>query len=219
MAIVSGTGAGAGLGLVTSVFTRTGAVTAQTGDYTAAQVTNAADKASALAQAFTAPINAAGNQFAVNAGGDLTARNGNPPSIQLNAGGPGSTAAITFATDTQMWRKSAGIMGFTGIAANPVSSGSLPTVSPSSGVAFQTLTTRDTFLNVPVTFTPTAGASATCKVELSPDNVTYSTLVTETVPAGTALDSFIHGIRLQVPAGWWVKLTVTNATLGTGTYY
>ena len=33
-----------GQNLVTSVFTRTGAVTAQTGDYTAAQVTNAADK-------------------------------------------------------------------------------------------------------------------------------------------------------------------------------
>ena len=43
---------------VTSVFTRTGAVTAQSGDYTAAQVTNAADKSSASAQTFTGNLSA-----------------------------------------------------------------------------------------------------------------------------------------------------------------
>lgn len=49
----------AGSSPVTSVFGRAGAVTATTGDYTAAQVTNAADKASASIQAFTAPVSAA----------------------------------------------------------------------------------------------------------------------------------------------------------------
>jgi hypothetical protein len=39
--------------VVTSVFGRTGAITAQSGDYTAAQVTNAADKSSASQQTFT----------------------------------------------------------------------------------------------------------------------------------------------------------------------
>ena len=43
---------------VTSVFTRSGAVTAQSGDYTAAQITNAADKSSASAQAFTGNLSA-----------------------------------------------------------------------------------------------------------------------------------------------------------------
>src|SRR5215831_12334720 len=46
----------AGSGAVSSVFTRTGAVVAASGDYTAAQVTNAADKSSVTAQAFTAAI-------------------------------------------------------------------------------------------------------------------------------------------------------------------
>lgn len=52
---------------VASVFGRTGSVTAATGDYTAAQVTNAADKSSGTTQAFagnvTAPnLNAAGTE-------------------------------------------------------------------------------------------------------------------------------------------------------------
>lgn len=41
---------------VTSVFTRTGAVTASSGDYTAAQVTNAADKNSGSQQNFTGEV-------------------------------------------------------------------------------------------------------------------------------------------------------------------
>lgn len=44
--------------LVTSVFTRQGAVTAQSGDYTAAQVTNSADKSSGSTQSFTAAVQA-----------------------------------------------------------------------------------------------------------------------------------------------------------------
>jgi hypothetical protein len=51
---------------VSSVFNRTGAVSASAGDYTAAQVTNAADKSSASAQIFSGPIStgAAINSFA-----------------------------------------------------------------------------------------------------------------------------------------------------------
>lgn len=48
--------AGSSGNLVTSVFTRTGAVVATTGDYTAAQVTNAADKSSASPQIFTGTV-------------------------------------------------------------------------------------------------------------------------------------------------------------------
>ena len=47
---------GGGGGAVTSVFTRNGAVVATSGDYTAAQVTNAADKSSGSTQTFTAAL-------------------------------------------------------------------------------------------------------------------------------------------------------------------
>ena len=45
-----------GAGAVSSVFTRVGAVVAQAGDYTAALVTNAADKSSGSQQLFTAEV-------------------------------------------------------------------------------------------------------------------------------------------------------------------
>jgi len=49
---------GGGGGAVTSVFSRTGAVVKQAGDYTAADVTNAADKSSGSSQAFTGSVQA-----------------------------------------------------------------------------------------------------------------------------------------------------------------
>jgi len=146
-------------GAVASVFGRTGAVVAAAGDYTAAQVTNAADKAAAAAQTFT------------------------------------------------------GIVGsLVGAHLNPIVAGALPPVAPASGVAFQCSSTRDVLLVVPITATLAAG---TCVVALSPDNVTFSNLVTMTPGIATSIDA----ITLQVPAGWWVRLTVSNATIGTGTYY
>ena len=75
------------------------------------------------------------------------------------------------------------------------------------------------FLTVPVTYNPGVATTATCKVELSPDNVTFSELVTITQPVGTVFDGSVEAVTLMVPAAWRVKLTVTNATLGTGTYY
>lgn len=102
---------------------------------------------------------------------------------------------------------------------SPITSGALPTVSLSSGTGAQVSTARDVYLSASITYTPTAGASATCVVAISPDNTTYSTLVTETVPLGTALDSFVKATTIVVPAGWYVKLTTTNATIGTCTYY
>jgi len=50
------TPSGGGGGAVSSVFTRTGAVVAGSGDYTAAQVTNAADMSSGSQQAFTGEV-------------------------------------------------------------------------------------------------------------------------------------------------------------------
>jgi len=111
------------------------------------------------------------------------------------------------------------VPGGGGINANPITSGALPTVAPVSGAAFQCSTVRDIFLVAPCTFNPTAGAAATVLVQLSPDNVTYSTLGTLTVPIGLTFDGEVKFVQVAVPAAWYVKLTATNAVLGTGTYY
>ena len=100
-----------------------------------------------------------------------------------------------------------------------ITAGALPTLALTSGVAAQNPVQRDVHLVVPVTFNPTAGAAATCLAHLSPDNVTFSTLGTETEQAGVALDGTIHLLTLFVPYAYWIKLTATNATIGTGTYY
>lgn len=52
---------------ITSVFGRTGVVVAASGDYTAAQITNAADKASGVTQAFSADVSSTG-QFIASGG-------------------------------------------------------------------------------------------------------------------------------------------------------
>ncbi len=127
-------------------------------------------------------------------------------------GGTGRTAVLTGAVlDTTNL----------GLKANPITSGALPTVAGgfSTGVGKQVLTTRDVFLVCPITYNPSAGAAATCKVELSPDNMTYSTLTTESEPIGVVFDGTVRSLTLSVPAAWYVKLTVTNATIGTPTYY
>ena len=99
------------------------------------------------------------------------------------------------------------------------SAGALSTAVFVSGAGRQLSVTRDVECWVPVTYNPTAGAAASCLVELSPDGVTYSTLSTETVPVGIALDGTVDSLRVTVRAGWHLRLTVTNATLGTATYY
>jgi hypothetical protein len=89
-----------------------------------------------------------------------------------------------------------------------------------SGTAAQINTGRDVETHTPVTCTPTAGTSATCAIAISPDDTTFSTLVTLTVPAGVALDGFILDARVRVPAGWYLKLTANaQAALGVTTSY
>lgn len=104
------------------------------------------------------------------------------------------------------------------LSSNPITSGALPSVSPVSGTAFQASTTRAVCLVVPVTLTPTATVAATCLVELSPDNVTFTTIGTLTVPRLVS-PGIVSLVALTVPAAWRVRLTATNATLGSGHYY
>ena len=101
-----------------------------------------------------------------------------------------------------------------------ITSGALPTVAVVTATGAQVDAAADRQLIVPVTLNPTAGNTATVLVQLSPDNVTYSSVGTVTIPSNAgAWTGWIEEISLLVPAGWWVKLTATNATIGTGTFY
>lgn len=98
-------------------------------------------------------------------------------------------------------------------------SGALPTTTFTSGTGKQISTVRDVNLYVSITYNSTAVATATCKVEVSPDNITYSTLSTETVPALLGLAGAIRSLTVPLYRGFYIRLTVTNATIGTGTYW
>jgi hypothetical protein len=99
-----------------------------------------------------------------------------------------------------------------GVADTTITSGALPTVAPVSGTAFQCSLTRDVMLSAPITYTTAAGS---VQVQLSPDGVTYSTVATITPGVSGAAEP----VTLIVRAGWRVKLTATNATLNTATYW
>jgi hypothetical protein len=104
--------------------------------------------------------------------------------------------------------------------ATTITSGALPTVQLVTATGAQILTTRDAETITPCTFNPGAATTATITVALSPDNLTYSTLGVETVPAGVALDGTVHLVKARVPAGWYLKLTANaQAVLGLTTYY
>jgi len=85
-----------------------------------------------------------------------------------------------------------------------------------SGTVYNNSSYAPINLLVPVTFTPLAGTAATCAIALG-SSAAPATISTETVPAGTALDSFIRTITLKVPPYWYYKFTTTNATIGTVT--
>lgn len=98
-------------------------------------------------------------------------------------------------------------------------SGALPTTTFTSGTGKQISTTRDVNLWVPITYSSTISVAATCKVEISPDNVTYSTLSTESVPLGLVFVGIVMSLQLVVYKGFYVRLTVANASIGTATYW
>jgi hypothetical protein len=107
------TAVGASGNVVTSVFTRTGAVVATTGDYTAAQVTNAADKASASTQAFTGTVSTT-SLFQVITTGAAIAYEASQSGDTGNRIVLNTTPALSFgngagAVDTTLSRSSAGI--------------------------------------------------------------------------------------------------------------
>jgi hypothetical protein len=107
----------------------------------------------------------------------------------------------------------------TGAMTQPIKAGALPTAAFVSGAGLQVDPNYDRRVTIPVTYDASA-ADATCKVEISPDGVTYSTLVTVTIPHATLpAAGLILPLHVTLPAGWYAKLTAVHATLGTATYY
>jgi len=102
---------------------------------------------------------------------------------------------------------------------NPLTSGALPTVSLSSGTGAQVSTSRNVTAALAITNDATNNA-ATCKVELSPDGSTYSTLATVSYAAAVNNTGAIVYLQVvPVPAGWFIKVTVAHATITSTTYY
>lgn len=98
-------------------------------------------------------------------------------------------------------------------------SGSLPTITVISGTAIQVTATRDFNLWIPLTFNPTAILTASAKIEISADNITYTTISTETYPALLGLLGSTRSISIPLRAGYYVKVTATNATIGACSYW
>lgn len=94
---------------------------------------------------------------------------------------------------------------------------SIATKTLTSGTGTQ-FGTGDKSVSVPVTFNATSSAAATCLVEVSPDGTTYTAIGTWTKPANSTAGQ-IEIVRQEIPHSWYLRLTATNATLGTATYY
>lgn len=103
-------------------------------------------------------------------------------------------------------------------ATNPITSGALPTVTLVSGAGQQIDITRDVDTYTAVTYNSLIATNATCKLELSPDGLTYSTLGTITKPIGVAFAGEIGIESVRVPKGWYLRATVVQAVLGATTY-
>jgi hypothetical protein len=159
----------------------------------------------------------------------LRATQADEPANTLNIDGFGDILLQTNASDTgviQISNAGSGALGCIldpngnlGPRLNPLISGALPTATLASGTGGQLSTARDVDSVTPFTGDATNNA-ATCKIELSPDNVTYTTLNTVSIAAALNLTGALdQNINVAVPAGWYVKLTAVHGTLGTTTYY
>lgn len=144
-----------------------------------------------------------------------TEDNSNPANVSSNSGSlnlaDGGLAANNVVADGN-------ISQFLGILTTPQTSGSLSTTTFVSGTGHAlTVWDSDVTLYVPWTTDATLNV-ATLKVELSPDNTTYSTLTTLSVAAAlNTIGALTQLLTLQVPHGWFVKLTAVHCTIGTCT--
>lgn len=102
---------------------------------------------------------------------------------------------------------------------NPVVSGALSTALLSSGVAAQIVAGRNVTAAILYTLDATNNV-ATVKIELSPDNSTFTSLGTISYAAAVNNTGAIAQLAfVNVPAGWYIKVTVVHATITSTTYY
>jgi hypothetical protein len=134
------------------------------------------------------------SKFSVNSAGGIASTGGAAFSGTVTAGAASATTGLPRLNQVTAYLT--------------ITSGALPTISAASlATGTQVSTTRQTTLYIAATFTPGAAASATVTVALSPDNVTYTTLIVETVPQGVALDGFVRMLTVVVPQNWYVQVT------------
>lgn len=99
-----------------------------------------------------------------------------------------------------------------------ITSGALPTVQLVSGTGVQIVTTRDCETYTTVTGDATNNV-ASVTVALSPDNVTYSTIIVPSIAAALNTSGALGiPVTVRVPAGWYLKMTAVHASLGVTTY-
>jgi hypothetical protein len=87
-------------------------------------------------------------------------------------------------------------------------------VTLTSGTAWQNTTGADVWLTIPVTYNPTSTGAATLAVGCGPTSAPAQS-TWESLPAGAPAGT-VRPTCLYVPVQWYVLLTATNATLGTG---
>ena len=94
------------------------------------------------------------------------------------------------------------------------SNSSLPILltTPVSGTIYQNTNAVTEHLDIQVTFNPTAGAAATCAVQLQNYSIPGS-IYTITIPLGVAFDGLSMPVHLDVPSAWYYSLVVTNAAI------
>jgi hypothetical protein len=101
-----------------------------------------------------------------------------------------------------------------------ITSGALPNTGAwVSGTAQQNPIAQDITVNVVVVTDGTANA-ASCTIDISPDNVTYTTIGAPGASAAVntvGAETFLCPVSL--PATWYIKLTLVHCTVAASVYY
>jgi hypothetical protein len=92
----------------------------------------------------------------------------------------------------------------------------IPANPPAPATDYQNQNYMDIILYIPVTLNPTAAASASASISVGRTTTTYVQQDSVTLPAGAAAGQ-IYTLKAIVPAGFFFKLSATNATIGTAT--
>lgn len=105
-------------------------------------------------------------------------------------------------------------------SAGTITSGTLPNTGAwVSGTAKVNPVARDIHVIVEVVGDNSANA-ATCAIAISPDNNTFTTVGTATIDATVntgGVDKQV--IPVPLPNGWYIKLTLSHATVAASNYY